>query len=65
MTLQQQANAILARMVLTVCDGWTTPRHPRRILSGPGDPEAVSHGMCADCLAAMNAEMDAKDAGNA
>ena len=53
MTLQQQANAILARMVLTVCDGWTTPRHPRRIMSGPGDPLNVSHGMCAGCVLAM------------
>ena len=36
------------RRPMSVCDGWTEPRHARKILS-PGDPARVSHGMCASC----------------
>lgn len=37
---------------LIVCDGWTEPRHPRKVL-GDGDPARVSHGMCPACQKAM------------
>ena len=33
---------------LVVCDGWTEPRHSRRILKN-GNPQHVSHGMCREC----------------
>jgi hypothetical protein len=36
-----------------VCDGWTDPKHPRRMLR-PGDPGAgVSFGMCDACAASL------------
>lgn len=55
-SLQEHADAILARMILTVCDGWTEPKHARIILED-GDPaQPISHGMCATCSAAMQAQ---------
>ncbi len=51
-TLQAQADAILARALTVVCNGWTEPRHAPVILKH-GDPERVSHGMCQACVKAM------------
>ncbi len=38
--------------VLVVCDGWTYPKHPRKVLKD-GDPTRVSHGLCEECAQAM------------
>lgn len=35
-----------------VCDGWTQPRHARKVLRR-GDSKYVSHGMCDECRAAL------------
>lgn len=43
---------IFERNPLVVCDGWTEPKHPRKVLKD-GDPARVSHGLCAECDEAM------------
>ncbi len=55
MTPQEQADAILAKALTVVCDGWTEPRHGRKVLKA-GDPDRVSHGMCPDCQAALTGD---------
>lgn len=52
MTLQQQADVILERMVTVVCDGWVEPRHPRVVMM-EGDPKRISHGICEECSNAL------------
>lgn len=49
----------------TICLGtWPhAPAHPPRFLSHDGVPDGkVSHGLCHDCRAALNAAMDAIEA---
>ncbi len=46
--LQAAADAIVADALMVVCDGWTEPRHARKVLR-VGNTDSISHGMCPEC----------------
>jgi hypothetical protein len=45
------------KMIMVVCDGWTRPAHPRRVLREGTTEGGVSHGICHDCKLRLDYEL--------